>query len=98
MQDVEMSEKDASDTEPGLIRLRYKYKFEDEFGIKYLVTIVKLRLKLCNGLSWLEKGADEIVFLMLLASSILTIPTWFRIRRRGRENNYEAEQSPKDTG
>jgi hypothetical protein len=26
-----MSEKDASDTEPGLIRLRYKYKFEDEF-------------------------------------------------------------------
>jgi hypothetical protein len=53
-----MSEKDASDTEPGLIRLRYKYKFEDEFGIKYLVTIVKLRLKLCNRLSWLEKGAD----------------------------------------
>jgi hypothetical protein len=27
----EMSEKDASTTEPGLVRLRYKYKFEDEF-------------------------------------------------------------------
>jgi hypothetical protein len=27
-----MSEKNASDVEPGLVRLRYKYKFEDEFG------------------------------------------------------------------
>jgi hypothetical protein len=27
-----MSKKDPSDVEPGLIRLRYKYKFEDEFG------------------------------------------------------------------
>jgi hypothetical protein len=27
-----MSENDASDAEPGLVRLRYKYKFEDEFG------------------------------------------------------------------
>jgi hypothetical protein len=27
-----MSEKDASDAEPGLVRLRYKYKYEDEFG------------------------------------------------------------------
>jgi hypothetical protein len=26
------SEKDVSDVEPGLVRLRYKYKFEDEFG------------------------------------------------------------------
>jgi hypothetical protein len=26
-----MSEKDASDVEPGLVRLCYKYKFEDEF-------------------------------------------------------------------
>ena len=26
-----MSEKDASTAEPGLVRLRYKYKFEDEF-------------------------------------------------------------------
>jgi hypothetical protein len=26
-----MSKKDASDTEPGLVRLCYKYKFEDEF-------------------------------------------------------------------
>jgi hypothetical protein len=27
-----MSEGDALDTEPGLVRLRYKYSFEDEFG------------------------------------------------------------------
>jgi hypothetical protein len=27
-----MTEKDASELEPKLIRLRYKYKFEDEFG------------------------------------------------------------------
>jgi hypothetical protein len=27
-----MSEKDALDVEPGLVRLRYKYKFKDEFG------------------------------------------------------------------
>jgi hypothetical protein len=27
-----MTEKDASDTEPRLIRLCYKYKYEDEFG------------------------------------------------------------------
>jgi hypothetical protein len=27
-----MSEEDASDAEPGLVRLRYKYRFEDEFG------------------------------------------------------------------
>jgi hypothetical protein len=27
-----MSEKDASNIDPGLIRLRYKCKFEDEFG------------------------------------------------------------------
>jgi hypothetical protein len=27
-----MSEKDASDVDLGLVRLRYKYKFEDEFG------------------------------------------------------------------
>jgi hypothetical protein len=27
-----MSEKDASDAKPGLVRLRYKYKFEYEFG------------------------------------------------------------------
>jgi hypothetical protein len=27
-----MFEKDASDAEPRLIRLRYKYKFEDKFG------------------------------------------------------------------
>jgi hypothetical protein len=27
-----MCENDASDVEPGLVRLRYKYKFEDEFG------------------------------------------------------------------
>jgi hypothetical protein len=27
-----MTKKDASDTEPGLIRLRYKYMFGDEFG------------------------------------------------------------------
>jgi hypothetical protein len=27
-----MTEKDASDAESRLIRLRYKYKFEDEFG------------------------------------------------------------------
>ena len=26
-----MSKKDASDVEPGLVRLHYKYKFEDEF-------------------------------------------------------------------
>ena len=26
-----MSKKDASDVEPRLVRLRYKYKFEDEF-------------------------------------------------------------------
>jgi hypothetical protein len=28
----EMSKKDASVAEPGLVRLRYKYNFEDEFG------------------------------------------------------------------
>jgi hypothetical protein len=27
-----MSKKDASDAEPGSVRLHYKYKFEDEFG------------------------------------------------------------------
>jgi hypothetical protein len=27
-----MSEGDASDAEPGLVRLRYKYRFKDEFG------------------------------------------------------------------
>jgi hypothetical protein len=27
-----MFEKDTSDAKPRLIRLRYKYKFEDEFG------------------------------------------------------------------
>jgi hypothetical protein len=27
-----MSEKDASDADPGLVRLCYNYKFEDEFG------------------------------------------------------------------
>jgi hypothetical protein len=27
-----MSEEDASDGEPRLVRLCYKYKFEDEFG------------------------------------------------------------------
>jgi hypothetical protein len=27
-----MCEKDASNVEPGLVRLRYNYKFEDEFG------------------------------------------------------------------
>jgi hypothetical protein len=27
-----VSEGDASDAEPGLVRLRYKYRFEDEFG------------------------------------------------------------------
>jgi hypothetical protein len=27
-----VSEGDASDAEPGLLRLRYKYRFEDEFG------------------------------------------------------------------
>jgi hypothetical protein len=30
-----MSKKDALDMEPGLIRLRYKYKFEDEFVEPY---------------------------------------------------------------
>jgi hypothetical protein len=29
---LKMSEKDASNAEPGLVRLHYKYKFEDEFG------------------------------------------------------------------
>jgi hypothetical protein len=29
---LKMSEKDASDTEPGLVRLHYKYNFKDEFG------------------------------------------------------------------
>jgi hypothetical protein len=29
---LEMLKKYASDAEPGLVRLRYKYKFEDEFG------------------------------------------------------------------
>ena len=28
----EMKEEDASEIEPGLVRLRYKYRFEDEFG------------------------------------------------------------------
>jgi hypothetical protein len=28
----DMTEKDASDVEPRLIKLRYKYRFEDEFG------------------------------------------------------------------
>jgi hypothetical protein len=27
-----MSEKDASDAEPGLVKLCYKYKFENKFG------------------------------------------------------------------
>ena len=27
-----MSENDASNAEPGLVRLRYKYKYEDECG------------------------------------------------------------------
>jgi hypothetical protein len=29
---TKVSEGDASDTEPELVRLRYKYRFEDEFG------------------------------------------------------------------
>ena len=29
---LKMSEGDALDAEPGLVRLRYKYRFEDEFG------------------------------------------------------------------
>jgi hypothetical protein len=29
---LKMSEGDASDAEPGLVRLCYKYRFEDEFG------------------------------------------------------------------
>jgi hypothetical protein len=29
---LKVSEGDASDAEPGLVRLRYKYRFKDEFG------------------------------------------------------------------
>jgi hypothetical protein len=54
-----MTEKDASDAKPGLIRLRYKYKFEDEFGepcdewldsidaMRFLATIANRRSKHC---------------------------------------------------
>jgi hypothetical protein len=67
-----MFEKDASDVEPGLIRLRYKYKFEDEFGkpsdgwLDYinvkcneiLGNYSKTEVELCNELLRLEKGVD----------------------------------------
>lgn len=45
-----MSEKDTSNTEPGLVRLRYNYKFEEEFG------------EPCNEwLDSIEERCDEIL-------------------------------------
>ena len=64
------SEKDVSEAEPGLVRLRYKYKFEDEFGEPCdewldsieakcsLGILANQRPKLCIGLSQHEKDAD----------------------------------------
>jgi hypothetical protein len=54
--------------------------------MKYLVTIVNQRPKLCSRLLRLEKDGAQIVFLMLLPFSILSIPTWFRIQRKEKEN------------
>jgi hypothetical protein len=90
-----MSEKDASTAEPRLIRLLYKYKFEDEFGepINRWLDYIEMKYnEILGNYSKPEAEALQLAFaarkrhqlnhfLMLLASSILTIPTWFRIRR-----------------
>jgi hypothetical protein len=69
---LKMSKIDASNVEPELIRLCYKYNFEDEFvepsdgwldyieenAMKYLVTIVNQRPNICIGLLQHVKYTD----------------------------------------
>jgi hypothetical protein len=54
-----MSEKDASDMEPGLVRLHYKYNFKDEFGKPCDEWLDSIEAK-CNEILWnYSKLEDE---------------------------------------
>jgi hypothetical protein len=55
----EMTEKDASETETSLIRLRYKYKFEDEFGGPCDEWLDEIEMKLNEILSNYNKKEVE---------------------------------------
>jgi hypothetical protein len=89
-----MSKKVASDTEPKLSRLCYMYKFEDEFGehsdgwLDYVETkcneiLSNYSKTKAKALQRAFAARKRCMFSMLLAYSILTILTWFRILRRG---------------
>jgi hypothetical protein len=93
---TKMSEKDAS--KPGLIRLSYKYKFEDEFGQPSDGWLDYIEVK-CNEIlgnySKPKAKALQQAFVARKTHRLNRvfgaigffypdIPKWFRIRRRGR--------------